>query len=128
MNALHPKAPHWVRSGIFDALQRFEDFEARINAVTEEKDRGDVFEIFVEGYLATQTVAQCVRHWVVGDIPLSLREKYNLPADATGIDGIYDFKASPERGLGPDSAIAVRYDPAAKAWVWLTRPGGTPLN
>jgi branched-chain amino acid transport system substrate-binding protein len=48
--------------------------------------------------------------------------------DFPGIDGVYNFKASPERGLGPDSAIAVTYDPAKKVWVWLTRPGGTPLN
>jgi branched-chain amino acid transport system substrate-binding protein len=48
--------------------------------------------------------------------------------DFPGIDGIYNFKASPERGLRPDSAIAVTYDPAANAWVWLTKPGGTPLN
>lgn len=48
--------------------------------------------------------------------------------DFAGIDGVYNFKASPERGLGPDSAIAVTYDPQAKAWVWLTKPGGTPLN
>src|SRR6185437_5740616 len=49
-------------------------------------------------------------------------------ADFAGIDGIYDFKANPERGLGPDSAIAVTYDPEKKVWVWLTKPGGTPLN
>jgi branched-chain amino acid transport system substrate-binding protein len=48
--------------------------------------------------------------------------------DFAGIDGIYDFKASPERGLGPDSGIAVTYDPVKKAWVWLTKPGGAPLN
>ena len=49
-------------------------------------------------------------------------------ADFPGIDGVYDFRASPERGLGPDSAIAVTYDPAKKAWIWLTKPGGMPLN
>ena len=49
-------------------------------------------------------------------------------ADFPGIDGVYNFKASPERGLGPDSAIAVTYDPVKKAWVWLTKPGGMPLN
>jgi branched-chain amino acid transport system substrate-binding protein len=48
--------------------------------------------------------------------------------DFPGIDGIYDFKASPERGLGPDSAIAVTYDPVKKAWIWLAKPGGAPLN
>ena len=56
----------------------------------EEKDRGDIFEIFIEGYLATQTITQCVKHYVVGNIPLSLRERYKLPRDATGIDGIYE--------------------------------------
>jgi branched-chain amino acid transport system substrate-binding protein len=45
-----------------------------------------------------------------------------------GVDGIYDFKANPERGLGPDSAIVVRYDAKAKAWAWLTKPGGEPLK
>ncbi len=57
-----------------------------------------------------------------------IREFIANLTDFPGIDGVYNFKASPERGLGPDSAIAVTYDPAAKAWVWLTRPGGTPLN
>jgi branched-chain amino acid transport system substrate-binding protein len=48
--------------------------------------------------------------------------------DFPGIDGIYNFKTSTERGLGPDSAIAVTYDPVKKAWTWLTKPGGAPLN
>ena len=48
--------------------------------------------------------------------------------DFAGVDGIYNFKANPERGLGPESSIVVRYDAKAKAWVWLTYPGGAPLN
>ncbi len=48
--------------------------------------------------------------------------------DFAGVDGIYDFKANPERGLGPASSTVVRYDPQAKAWVWLSEPGGTPLK
>jgi branched-chain amino acid transport system substrate-binding protein len=48
--------------------------------------------------------------------------------DFAGVDGIYNFKANPERGLGPDSATVVRYDANTTAWVWLTKPGGTPLN
>ena len=48
--------------------------------------------------------------------------------DFAGIDGIYDFKANPERGLGPANAIVVRYDTKAKAFVWLTQPGGAPLK
>jgi branched-chain amino acid transport system substrate-binding protein len=48
--------------------------------------------------------------------------------DFAGIDGFYNFKANPERGLGADSAIVVRYDAPTKSWVWLTKPGGEPLN
>jgi branched-chain amino acid transport system substrate-binding protein len=47
--------------------------------------------------------------------------------DFAGIDGIYDFTANPERGLGPDASTVVRYDANAKAWQWLAGPGGTPL-
>ena len=90
VSALHPKASYWIRQGIFDEFWSFEEFEARVNKIFEEKDRGDIFEIFVEGYLATQTITQCVKHWVVGNIPLSLRERYGLPRDVTGIDGIYE--------------------------------------
>jgi predicted helicase len=36
-------------------------------------------------------VNQWVKHRVVGNIPLSLRERYKLPNDATGIDGIYEM-------------------------------------
>ena len=48
--------------------------------------------------------------------------------DFAGIDGMYDFKANPERGLGAESAIVVRYDAQNKAWTWLTQPGGAPLK
>jgi predicted helicase len=86
----HYKTSYWIRKGIFDDLQSFETFEGRVNGIAGEKHRGDIFEIFVEGYLATQAIMQCVKHWVVGNIPLSLRERYKLPSDATGIDGIYE--------------------------------------
>ena len=74
MPAKHVKARHWIATGIFDALTSFQDFEQRINGIAEERGRGDVFEIFVEAFLATQPIMQCVTHWVVGDIPLTLRQ------------------------------------------------------
>jgi hypothetical protein len=46
MNAHHKKAAHWVGKGIFDGLTSFTEFESRVNDLFEEKDRGDVFEIF----------------------------------------------------------------------------------
>ena len=103
MNALHYKAAYWVGQGVFDSLASFSEFESRVNDIFEEKDRGDVFEIFIEGYLATQTITQHVKHWVVGGIPVDMRERFNLPKDGTGIDGIYE-----ERG-GSQVAYQVKY-------------------
>ncbi len=49
-------------------------------------------------------------------------------ADFAGVDGIYDFKKYPERGLGPEGSTVTTYDPAKDAWVWLSKPGGEPLK
>src|SRR5215469_15945437 len=91
MNCLHYRAAHWIQRGVFDNLESFDEFETRVNSVALEKDRGDIFEIFVEAFLATQSITQRVKHWVVGKIPLELRERYKLPCDGTGIDGIYEI-------------------------------------
>jgi branched-chain amino acid transport system substrate-binding protein len=45
-----------------------------------------------------------------------------------GINGFYDFKKVPQRGLGVQSAVIVRYDPQSKRWVWMSAPGGEPLK
>jgi hypothetical protein len=92
MNALHYKAAYWLEKGVFDSLSSFSDFEFRGNNIFEETDRGDVFEIFIEGYLATQAITQHTKHWVVVGIPVDMRERFNLPNDGTGIDGIYEAR------------------------------------
>jgi branched-chain amino acid transport system substrate-binding protein len=48
--------------------------------------------------------------------------------DFAGVDGIYDFKKYPERGIGEDSAVITRYDIGKKAFVWVSKPGGEPLD
>ena len=103
MKPLHHKTAYWIRKGIFDDLRTFADFEKRVDQIPEEKDRGDIFEIFIEGYLATQPISQRAKHWVVGRIPLAMRERYNLPRDATGIDGIYETHS------GSQIAYQVKY-------------------
>jgi predicted helicase len=103
VNASHARAGHWIRQGIFDDLEAFSSLEERVNLLTEEKDRGDVFEIFIEGYLATQAITQHSQHWVVGKIPPSVREQHQLPSDGTGIDGVY------ETADGTNVAYQVKY-------------------
>ena len=76
VGAKNVKSDHWIHRGIFSPCSSFYEFEFRVNAIPEEKDRGDVFEIFIEGYLATQAIVQSRRHWIVGSIPLELRERH----------------------------------------------------
>ena len=81
MSALHYRADYWIERGVFDGLHSFSEFESRVNDIHDEKDRGDVFEIFIEGYLETQAItmkkqqprhrqtnylAERPNHWAVG--------------------------------------------------------------
>jgi branched-chain amino acid transport system substrate-binding protein len=58
----------------------------------------------------------------------ALRDYIANLTDFPGIDGIYDFKTYPERGLGPDASTVTAYDPQTNDWIWLSKPGGAPLK
>jgi branched-chain amino acid transport system substrate-binding protein len=45
-----------------------------------------------------------------------------------GINGIYDFKAVPQRGLTAKNALVTRWDPATDTWTVVSQPTGTPLS
>ena len=45
-----------------------------------------------------------------------------------GIDGFFDFPATPQRGLDDRNAVVTRWMPEKHAWVVLTEPGGMPLK
>jgi branched-chain amino acid transport system substrate-binding protein len=45
-----------------------------------------------------------------------------------GVNGIYDFKKSPQRGLDIRSTVVTRWDPASRQWIMVSRPGGEALS
>ncbi|HEU5019621.1 MAG TPA: ABC transporter substrate-binding protein [Pseudolabrys sp.] len=45
-----------------------------------------------------------------------------------GINGIYDFKAVPQRGLTVKNALVSRWDPAADTWDVVSEPTGIPVK
>ena len=91
MTSKHSQASVLITQGVFDSVKTFSEFEERVSALfdTNTKAQGDAFEIFVEAYLATQPILQCQETWLVGDIPVEIREALNLPNDSKGIDGVY---------------------------------------
>jgi branched-chain amino acid transport system substrate-binding protein len=46
----------------------------------------------------------------------------------SGINGAYDFRAIPQRGLDSTSVMIVRWDTAKDSWVGMSKPGGAPLK
>jgi branched-chain amino acid transport system substrate-binding protein len=57
-----------------------------------------------------------------------LRQYIDGLTDFPGVDGIYNFKKYPQRGLGSDAATVTTYDAKTDSWVWLSQPGGAPLG
>jgi branched-chain amino acid transport system substrate-binding protein len=79
--------------------------------------------------------------WDAGNIVVDAFKKLGTNASAAqikdyianlrgwvGITGQYDFKAVPQRGLGPSNVIMVRWDTAKDTWVGVSKPGGEPLK
>jgi branched-chain amino acid transport system substrate-binding protein len=62
-----------------------------------------------------------------GATPDQIRAHIAGLTDFPGVGGVYNFKASPERGLGVDDTTVVRWDGANDRFVWVSKPGGDPL-
>ena len=92
MTSRHPKARQLVEEGIFQNLRSFAQFERRVQALANTKQVGDAFEILVEAYLHTQPHMQAANVLPVGQVPLRIRKRLNLPSDSKGIDGVWETR------------------------------------
>lgn len=45
-----------------------------------------------------------------------------------GANGPYDFRRHPQRGLGQEDALVVRWEPAKEGWIGVSKLGGVPLK
>lgn len=76
--------------GFFENLSTFPDLEAKISALSGNKERGDAFEIFAEAYLATQKITLVQEVWPFEAIPLEQRQALSLDTGRDmGVDGTY---------------------------------------
>jgi branched-chain amino acid transport system substrate-binding protein len=57
-----------------------------------------------------------------------VREYLAGQTNFAGINGIYDFKAVPQRGLTVRNALVSKWDPAAETWVAVSGPSGITLR
>lgn len=77
---------------------------------------------------AALIVVDTLRHLGLKATPAEIRSRIAGITDFAGINGIYDFKKYPQRGLGAEEAIVTRWEPQKESWVWVSKPGGAPLG
>jgi len=94
MSSKHVNSGQLIRRGLYDNLRSFAELENRIGSLGDENSKvaGDAFEVFVESYLATHQKMQAESVWPVGQVPLEIRQKLNLPNDTKGIDGVFQTR------------------------------------
>ena len=90
MPSKHKEAHAFLRRRFFEGLRSFRDFETRTEELENTTEVGDAFEILVEAYLHLNPILKAKDVWLVGEVPLSIRTRLNLPADTKGIDGVYE--------------------------------------
>jgi len=101
----HPRA-EWA-AGLFRDAATFAEIEARIAESPQPEDRNDAFAAFVEGFLATQSMAQAEAIWPAGAVPAALRRALKLPR--TGVHGVYRTRN------GAYVAYRTRFEPGRRA-------------
>jgi hypothetical protein len=81
MPSKHANAELLIQCGLYDNLHSFAELEQRVSALGDQNTKavGDAFEVFVEGYLATNQKMQAEAVWLVGQVPQDIRQQLNLP-------------------------------------------------
>jgi superfamily II DNA or RNA helicase len=105
----HPLTAKFVKTGLFDGLRSFTELERRIGSITvkarvgdgdaSNKARGDAFEVFVAGYLATQRAQLVKRLWPhMRSVSLSIRRRLGWKPKDHGADGLIETVDGEFRG------------------------------
>jgi branched-chain amino acid transport system substrate-binding protein len=75
-----------------------------------------------------QLVLEALRHLGLDATPNAIRAYIAGLQGWTGINGQYDFKAIPQRGIGIDWLVMIRWDKNKQALVGVSKPGGEALQ
>ena len=73
-------------------------------------------------------VVQALRKLGTKATASQIRAYVSSQTSLAGINGVYDFKAVPQRGLTVKNALVSRWDQQADNWVVVSQPTGTPLT
>ena len=72
-------------------------------------------------------ITSALRHVGTSATPEQLRAYLANVRGIAGVNGTYDFKRVPQRGIDDRSVVIVRWNEADQSWVPASRAGGAPL-
>jgi hypothetical protein len=72
-------------------------------------------------------IVSALRKFGTGMTATQLRDYLDSLRGWVGVNGPYDFRVMPQRGLTENSLIIVRWDPARNAAVAVSKMGGSAL-
>jgi branched-chain amino acid transport system substrate-binding protein len=104
--------------GVRNAVATFTELLKSANA---HPDQGHAL-----GYDAALLVVQALRKLGTDATAAQLRDEIAGTRSWDGIFGHYDFSKMPQRGIGRETIVMVRWDGAKDAWIAVSKPGGQP--
>ena len=57
-----------------------------------------------------------------------LKDYVNSQTELPGVNGTYNFRAVPQRGLTVKNALVSRWDVGVNTWIVVSEPAGAPLH
>ncbi|HUK10777.1 MAG TPA: ABC transporter substrate-binding protein [Stellaceae bacterium] len=99
------------------------DFYGAYEAEGKEPDEGSTL-----GWDPVQILVDALRALPADADAAALRSYLLHLKGAAGVNGIYDFEASPQRGLSLQQTLVTRWNPARDHWDVVAEPTGIPLE
>jgi superfamily II DNA or RNA helicase len=86
----HPRVRSFIAQQLLSGVSSFAEFEQRVEALPTPDERGAMFDVFAECWLATQRIPQARNVWPGNTAPLALLQKLRLPLKDMGVDGVFE--------------------------------------
>ena len=88
-------------------------------AINVRPDVGDVL-----AYDPTMMIVSAVRQYGIHATAQQIRDYILNLHGYIGANGVYDFSSGDQRGIGQNSIVVARWDPAKNSWLQVSRPRG----
>jgi branched-chain amino acid transport system substrate-binding protein len=121
-----PSASFPRHDGLFTLDPRVEQAQHAVYAALE-ANHLPIDTQMTQAWDPTMIIISALRQFGTDVAPARLREYIATLADYPGINGIYDFKAVPQRGLDVRNSVVTLWNAVDKRFDWVSKPGGEPL-